>query len=139
MQQNVSLDNTIVLSSRVTYWFSITADDFSIDIDQVHTFRSMNTLHQTAGLTIDIVDDTINEQVEQFLAVVSVTRIENEADIHEPEQSEQLFTIITILVDPNAPDSELQLSEYHEMTARASLYYQDSVEIYMHSMLPHTI
>ena len=45
-------------------------------------------------------------EVEEFIAVVNVMRIESQFDFLVSSSSLRLFTIVTILIDPNAPDSE---------------------------------
>ena len=50
-------------------------------------------------------DDNINEQEETFIVFISVTRIADFLDQNE-DSSSRIHTIVKILVDPNAPDSE---------------------------------
>ena len=78
-----------------------------------HTFEPVNDIRQTVTFDIDIVNDDRNEYVEEFVAMVTVTGIENDFDIQTFPPSLRLFTIVKILIDPNAPDSE---SMYHTCT-----------------------
>ena len=83
-----------------------TAEDFSFVGDLTHTFEPINDIRQTVTFDIDIVNDDRNEKVEEFIAVVDVTRIENQFDREQTSSNLRLFTIVEILIDPNAPDSE---------------------------------
>ena len=71
-----------------------------------HTFEPINDIRQTVTFDIDIVNDDRNEKVEEFVAVVNVMRIQSQFDREDTSSNLRLFTIVTILIDPNAPDSE---------------------------------
>ena len=92
------------------------ADDFSHDNPLIHTFSPVvSATRQTVDFTIDIVDDTINEKVEQFVVRIVGATTEG-TDAYYPEQSDALFATVTILIDPKAPDSQflsLSLSLIH--------------------------
>ena len=84
-----------------------TDEDFSHDGDLIHTFVPVDNIRQTTTFDIDIVNDDEYEQHETFIAVVTVTRIANEFDFLQSSPNLRLFTRVEILIDPNAPDSEL--------------------------------
>ena len=67
----------------------------------------MSAVRQVVDFDIDIVDDSINEKEEQFIALVGVNRVANsEEDFYDPEDSERLFATVTIGIDPDNPDSQ---------------------------------
>ena len=84
----------------------VAADDFSHDDPLVHTFNSVSSVRQTTDFIIDIVDDHANEEVEQFIVVVRVTNITNNADVYSAMGSERTNATVTIRIDTNAPDSK---------------------------------
>ena len=86
--------------------FHFTAEDFSFVGNLMHTFERIDDIRQTVTFDIDIVNDDRNEHVEAFVAMVNVTRIESLFDFDFSSSSLRLFTIVTILIDPNHPDSE---------------------------------
>ena len=75
-------------------------------MDLVHTFLGASVVRQTTTFNIDIVDDSINEQVEQFIVLVDVIDIAPSAGTYNPDESERLFATVTIQIDTNNPDSE---------------------------------
>ena len=83
-----------------------TVEDFSFYGDLMHTFEPINDIRQTVTFDVDIVNDDRNEKVEEFVAVVYVTRIQSQFDRQDTPSILRLFTIVEILIDPNAPDSE---------------------------------
>ena len=81
--------------------------DFGHDNELVHTFEAVSSLGQMYTFDIYILDDDRNELEEEFVALIDVTRIQNEEqDTFDPDISERLYTTITIGIDPDNPDSE---------------------------------
>ena len=90
-----------IISVNILY----TAADFVYDGTLTHTFEPVNDIRQTTTFDIDIVNDDRNERIEDFVAVVTVTRIENrQFDILQTSSNLRLFTTVTILID--STDSE---------------------------------
>ena len=95
----------IRFQSRV--FLSCVADDFSHDDDLQHTFHAVSVVRQTVDFNIDIVDDSTNEKKEQFIVLVDEPTIANqEEDFYEPDDSDRLFAVVTINIDPDYPDSQ---------------------------------
>jgi hypothetical protein len=79
--------------------------DFIHDGNLRHNFSSVTSVHQMTIFNIDIINDDINEGVEQFVVVVRVCYIEKENDdMYVAGESERLFSMVTIRIDPNNPD-----------------------------------
>ena len=91
-----------IISVNILY----TAADFDFDGTLTHTFEPVANIRQTTTFDIDIVNDDRNERVEDFVAVVTVTHVAHQFDSHQTSPNLRSFTTITILIDPNAPDSE---------------------------------
>lgn len=70
-----------------------------------HTFQATSEVIQDATFSINLFDDALNEREEKFVAVVTVTRIQNQEEDAE-EQSDRLYAIVTIRVNPRAPDGQ---------------------------------
>jgi hypothetical protein len=85
----------------VTFNDAAESADFDYDGTLTHTFEPVNDIRQTTTFDIDIVNDDRNERIEDFVAVVTVTRIENrQFDILQTSSNLRLFTTVTILIDP---------------------------------------
>jgi hypothetical protein len=95
----------------VTFNDAAESADFDYDGTSTHTFQPVNEIRQTTTFDIDIVNDDRNERVEDFVAVVTVTHVASQFDFHQTSLNLRLFTTVTILIDPNAPDrTQLRVS-----------------------------
>ena len=87
------------------------ADDFSHDEALTHTFPSVPKAQQSTAFNIDIVNDAISEKVEQFVVLVTNVNIDGNDSYSE---GERLFATVTILVNPDAPDSQSLSFSFHQ-------------------------